>query len=319
MPVGVGVVAGGDLIALPVGDQRGHRVGGTAIHPDLAVGVQGHEPPGRVDQGVDHRQFQVVPLGDRAPVVDAGPTQRIGADADSLGADGMDVDDTRQIGDIGVQVIVSAGVLKRPGQRHPLHLPETAAQNLVGPLGDRRGGIGVGRPPIGRVVLEAAVAGRVVRGGNDDPVRQSLGTVAVVAEDGVADRRGRGIAIRRINQHHNIIGGQHLQRRDPGRLRQPMGVAAQEQRPGGALRGTVLGDGLSGGQDMGLVERRIQTGPTVPGGSERHLLVDVLGVGLHGVVRRHQVGQVDQIFGLRRLSGAGVGRHARNSAAETRY
>ena len=89
VPVGVGVVAGRDRIrrraavrpeAHPV-DQRGHGVGRGAVHPDLAVPVQGHEPPGRVDQWVDHGQVEPVPLGDGPPVVDRRPAQRVGADA----------------------------------------------------------------------------------------------------------------------------------------------------------------------------------------------------------------------------------------------
>ena len=88
----------------------------------------------------------------------------------------------------------------------------------------------------------------------------------------MADGRCRGVAVRRIHQHRNIIGGQHLQRRNPGRLGQAVGVAAEEQRAVGALGGAVLGDGLGGGQDVGLVEGAVETGAAVPGGPEAHLL-----------------------------------------------
>ena len=88
-----------------------------------------------------------------------------------------------------------------------------------------------------------------------------------------------------------------------------MGVAADEQRTGGALRGPVLDDRLRGGQDVRLVERRIQAGPPMPRRPERHLLVDVLRVGHDAVVGGDHLGHVDEVFGLRRLSGAGIGRH----------
>ncbi len=84
--------------------------------------------------------------------------------------------------------------------------------------------------------------------------------------------------------------------------------------PAGALRFPVLRDGLRGGQDVRLVERGVQAGPAVPGRAERHLLVDVVRVGLDGVVRRDHLGHIDEIFGLRRLTGAGVGGHDPDSA-----
>src|SRR5439155_4861995 len=98
---------------------------------------------------------------DGTPVVDAGPAQRIGADADALGADRVYVDDVGQVLDVGVQVVVPLRALQRPGQRRPLHALEPLAQNLVGTLGDDTGRVGVGRSAVGRVVLEAAVARRV--------------------------------------------------------------------------------------------------------------------------------------------------------------
>jgi hypothetical protein len=97
-----------------------------------------------------------------------------------------------------------------------------------------------------------------------------------------------------------------------------MGVPPEEQRPGSALRGTVFDDRLRGGQDVRLVERTVQAGSPMPGGAERHLLGDVLGVGRHAVVGGHQVRQVDQVFRLRRLPGARMGGHASNCALRIR-
>jgi hypothetical protein len=79
VPVRVGVVAGRDAVRRVVAahrrDQRRHRVGRRAVHPDLAVGVQRHEPERRVDERVDHREVELVPLGDGRPLVDAGTPQ----------------------------------------------------------------------------------------------------------------------------------------------------------------------------------------------------------------------------------------------------
>ena len=51
-----------------------------------------------------------MPFGDRTPVVHAGTAQWVGTDAHALGTDGMDVDDVRQVRDIGVQEVVTLGV-----------------------------------------------------------------------------------------------------------------------------------------------------------------------------------------------------------------
>ena len=93
-----------------------------------------------------------------------------------------------------------------------------------------------------------------------------------------------------------------------------MGVAADEQRASGALRVPVLDDGLRRREDVRLVERRVEAGATMPRRAERHLLIDVVGVGFDGVVRRHHLSHIDEVFGLRRLTGAGVGRHDPDSA-----
>ena len=157
--------------------------------------VQRHEPPRRVDQRIDHRQVQLVTLGDGSPVVDAGPAERIGADPHPGFADDVDIDHVRQIVDIGVQIVVAPGGLQRPSQRHPLDARSAVAQNLVGALGDYVGGVGVGGAAVGRVVLEAAVGRRVVRRRHDDPVGQPLGAAAVVREDRVAYRRRRRVPV----------------------------------------------------------------------------------------------------------------------------
>ena len=88
-----------------------------------------------------------------------------------------------------------------------------------------------------------------------------------------------------------------------------MGVAADEQRAGGALRRPVLDDRLGGRQDVRLVERGVQARAAVPRRAERHLLVDVVRVGLDGVVGGDHLGHIDEVFGLRRLTGAGIGGH----------
>ncbi len=62
---------------------------------------------------------------------------------------------------------------QRSCQRDPLDAPVAGGEQLVGPVRDPPGDVGVGRAAVGRVVLEAAVAGRVVRRRDDDAVGQA--------------------------------------------------------------------------------------------------------------------------------------------------
>ena len=130
----------------------------------------------------------------------------------------------------------------------------------------------------------------------------------------MADRRGWGVPVGGVDHRHHVVGRKHLQRRGPCGLRQRVGVAADEQRAGGPLRGAVLDDRLRGGQDVGLVERRVEAGTPMPGRSEGDLLIDVVGVGHHRVIGGDHVGHVDEVVWLRQLSGAGIGRHGIDSA-----
>ena len=86
-----------------------------------------------------------------------------------------------------------------------------------------------------------------------------------------------------------------------------MGVLGDEQRTVGALHRPVLHDRLGGGQDVELVERGLQARAAVPGRAERDPLVDVVGVGLLGVVQGDQLRDVDEVTVLGRESGALMG------------
>jgi hypothetical protein len=121
---------------------------------------------------VDDGEVEVVVLGDRGPVVDAGAAERVGADLQPGGADGVEVDDGLEVVDVVRDVVEVLGVLQMEG---PL---EGGARNLlppvdevgVGAFGDPLRRLGSGRSAVGRVVFDAAVGGRIVAGGDDDAV-----------------------------------------------------------------------------------------------------------------------------------------------------
>ena len=134
--------------------------------------------------------------------------------------------------------------------------------------------------------------------------RQVLAPVG--AEDRVRDGRGGRVAVAVVDEHGHVVGGEHLERGGPGRLGEPVGVAADEQRSVVPLLAAVVADRLGGGQDVGLVERGLQAGAAVAAGAERDLLVDVLGVRHPGVVGGDEVGDVDEVAGLGRAGRRAV-------------
>jgi len=85
-----------------------------------------------------------------------------------------------------------------------------------------------------------------------------------------------------------------------------VGVPADEQRAVEALLRAVFADGLRGGQDVRLVEGRVEAGAPMAGGAEGDLLRGVGRIGLDGVVRGDERGHVHQVAGLGGLSGACV-------------
>jgi len=238
-----------------------------AVHADLAVPVQAHEAEGRVDHRGQHLQRQAEALGDARPVMHAGAAQRVDGELQARAANGVEVDHLRQPADIGLDEIeaLGGGGLERLAVIHALHTLETGDQQRIGALLNPLGHAGVGRAAIGGVVLEAAVARRVVRRRDDDAIGQPAGAAAVVAEDRVGDRRGWrvarlavGFAAAGVDTRLDAVGRQHFQRRDERRLGQRVGVHAHEQRAVDAFPAAVIADRLGGGEDVPLVEAALE-------------------------------------------------------------
>jgi hypothetical protein len=268
--IGVGVVAEGEVEPVLHRDQVRHRVGGRAVHPDLAVVVEGHEPEGRVHDGIHDGEVEAVRLGDRPPVVRVRAAQRVDADAEARAPRDLEVHRRAEVLHVRPDEVDGPDARggARPLEGDPPDVPVPRLEQLVRPPLDDRRDRRVGRPAVGRVVLEAAVLGRIVRRGDDDAVGEPRGAAAVVDEDGVGDdrRRHRRVALR--DDHLDPVRGEHLEGRALGRLGQRVGVAAEEERAGHARAGAVLRHGLGDGEDVGLVERAAQRRATVPGCSK---------------------------------------------------
>ena len=248
-------------------------------------------------------------LGDVAVVGHGRPAHRVGAELQARVAHRIEVEHVGQVPGVRVEEVVGAGAVLRQGglQGDPSDAGHAVGDDLVGAVLDPAGGLAAGRPAVRRVVLEPAIGRRVVRRGDHDAVREAVGAPPVVGQDRVAQGRGGRVPVPAVDADLHVVGRQHLERRDPRGLGQAVRVLGQEQRAVGALHPPVLHDRLGGGQDVELVEGRLQAGPAVPGRAEGNPLVDVLGVGLLRVVQRDQLRDVDEVAVLGRESGALVG------------
>ena len=177
-------------------------------------------------------------------------------------------------------------------RRRPADARQPAFDQRVGARLDPAGDAGVGRAAVGAVVLESPISWGIVRRGDDDAVGAVVGSPAVVRHDGVADHRRRGEAATRIDPHVDAVARQHLARGDPRRLRQGMGVAAEEQRPVDAVGRAPVVHRLRHGEDVPLVERRIERRAAMPRGAERHTLGRHAGVGSQGEIGIGERGKV---------------------------
>ncbi len=79
MPVMVCIAGEGDIKFILQGDQGLHRVLGRWIHANPAIPVEGHEAERRIDNIIHNFKIQTIALGNRFPVMHAGPAKRIDA------------------------------------------------------------------------------------------------------------------------------------------------------------------------------------------------------------------------------------------------
>ncbi len=148
---------------------------------------------------------------------------------------------------------------QRPRVVHPLHATQLRRDQLIRARLDPLGRCRVRRSAVRRVVLEAAILGRIVRRRDHDAVGQPALPPSVVGQDRVAQRRRRRIAQLRVDHHLDIVRRQHLQRRRKRRLRQRMRVLRQEQRPVRALAFAILDNRLRDRRDVIVVEAGVRT------------------------------------------------------------
>ena len=169
-----------------------------------------------------------------------------------------------------------------------------------------------GRAAMRRIVFEATISRRVVGRRDDDAVSQSLTAVlAVPAQDGMGDRRGRCGGTVVGDEDLDVIGRQDFEGTAKGRFRQGVRIAAHEQRAGDAALFAVVTDGLGDGVDMAFVEGLLQRRTTVPGRSKRHTLCGLMRIRRFCIVGTDERGNVFQSLGRPGLKTRGASRPPR--------
>jgi hypothetical protein len=160
-----------------------------------------------------------------------------------------------------------------------------------------------------RVVLEAAVLGRVVRRGDHDPVRRSAPAIPVVREDRVRDRRGRRETVACVDHHLDVVRAEHLEDRPERRLRERVGIPSEEKGAVDALGVAVAADRLRDRQHVRLIERAREGAPSMAGGPKGDALLGDGRIRRLVVVGVDQTVDVDQLRLVRQLSrpGADIG------------
>ena len=93
VPVRVGVVGEGDAEPILQPDEPRHGIRAGGVHADLAVVIDRHEREGRIDHRVHDGDVELVDGVDRLPVRHGGAAERIHAQREAGGADGVHVDD----------------------------------------------------------------------------------------------------------------------------------------------------------------------------------------------------------------------------------
>ena len=303
MPVMVGVAGESDVIFVLQPDQPSHRVGRGRVHANAAVPVQGHESESRIDLLAHHREVDPVAFGNPRPIVHAGAAQRIHPHANAGAADRIEIDHVAEVGGVGLEKIVCPGGARalRLFEGQAFHIRQAGQQQRVSLFFDPGGDARVGRTAVRRIVFEAAILGRIVRGRDDDAVGQPVLAPEIVDEDRLGNRRRRGVFATLRYHRLDPVCRQDFQGALEGGPRQRMAIAADEQGSGDMLAPAIQANRLGDCQHMGLVEGAVERRAAMSGCAERHTLRRRRGIGAPRVVGVDQLGGIDELCRRRQV------------------
>ncbi len=185
---------------------------------------------------------------------------------------------------------------------------------------DPRGDFAFRRPAVRGVVLEAAVMRRIVRGRDDDAISHACLCAHGCSVRIAWETAGVGVysspsAIITVDP----VGRQYLERTGTRRHGERMRVHAEKQRAIDRLLRAIQADGLTDGQDVVFVERRVEGGPAMARGAERHPLPRHRRIRAVGVVGRDELRHVHQHRWRGRLACKRAHGHGGGSRSFSRY
>ncbi len=260
MPIVVGIAGKGDVVAIFELDEPLHGMGRGGIHANLAIPIERHESKRRIDCIVHHGKVESITLRDPRPIMHAGAAERVDAHAYFGVPDDIHVQDVAEIVHIVFDVVVRVRGGRPPRRAIGCSLDAGRAgrEQFIGAVLDPFGDVRICGTAVGRVVLEAAVVGRIVRGRDDDAVGQAGAAAAVVSENRMRDGGRWRVLVIRCDHDFDAIRGEYFERAGERRCRQCVGVEAHEQWSIDALRLAVLADGLAYAKHMRFVEAHLE-------------------------------------------------------------
>ena len=139
----------------------------------------------------------MVTISDGCPVADACAAERIHSEVEPGATDRVHVQDPRQVPHVNAPEVVTAYLGDGPFVGHASDAVQAGAKQVVCLVLDRARDVRVGWAAVRRVVLEAAIFGRIVGRRHHDPVGEAVAAAAVVRKDGV----GHGGRVLRRHDH----------------------------------------------------------------------------------------------------------------------
>ena len=195
------------------------------------------------------------------------------------------------------------GALSACDKWNALDAGQAGFKEFIGLVLNPAGGNRVRRAAVGGVIFEAAILGRVVRGGDDNAVGKAAFPAAVVGEDRMGNDRSGRVIIAVGNPDLDVISGKDLEGSGAGGDREGVGVNAEEERAVGSLAFAIEADGLRDGHDMSFIEIAVEGGAAMAGGAKGDALRGHRGIGRRGKIGREEPGYVDKRCGVHRFAG----------------
>ena len=190
-------------------------------------------------------------------------------------AHGVEIDHRPQIVHILRNIIVTGGcggVQSALRKEIAADVPQACGEDRVGAVLNPFGRGGIGRAAVRRIVFEAAVFRRIMRGRDDDAIGRGAARRGCTS-DMACESVGVGVYPR----SQSILHSTPLAARTSSALAKAGSESAcvslaRNSGPVAVSAGAIFADGLGDGQNMVFIESCMKGGAAMAGSSEAHLL-----------------------------------------------